>query len=104
MLDLITQDDAANVFRVLFVFKFCGVNTDNNKLVCILVFESFEIGNDMNAVDAAISPEVEQHNFAFQRCERERLISIEPTASADYFRSAHANLFLSRHSKTFRCA
>jgi hypothetical protein len=46
------------------------------------MLQPFEIGNDMNAVDAAVSPKVEEHNFAFEGGEREWLVSVEPAAAA----------------------
>ena len=74
MLDLVTQDDAPDVFRLFFVFKLCGVNADHDQLIRVLCFEFLQIRNDVDAVDAAVGPKIQQHDFAFQRRERERLV------------------------------
>ena len=65
MLDLVAQDDAPDVFRLLFVLKLCGVNADHDQFIRVFRFELLQIGNDVDAVDAAVSPEVEQNDFAF---------------------------------------
>ena len=102
MFDLVTQDDAANILGVFFIFKFCRVHSDHNQLVRIFFFQLLQIGNDVHAVDAAVGPKIEQHNFAFQRRERQRLIRIQPTATAAEFRRANLFTFLYRHFETFR--
>ena len=97
MLDLVAQNDAPDVLRLFFILKFRGVNADHHELICVLLFEFLQIGNDVDTVDAAVSPEVEQDYFAFKCFERERLVGIEPTAPTCDFGSAHASFFLYRH-------
>ncbi len=70
MLDLVTQNDAANVLGLLFIREFCRMHADDYQLVWVLALEPLQIGDDVHAVDAAVSPEVEQHDFALQRRER----------------------------------
>src|SRR6185437_4359687 len=89
MLDLVTQDDAPDVFGFLFVLKLRGVNADHDQLIGVLCFELFEIRNDVDAVDAAVGPEIKQDNFALERGDRERLVSVEPAAAAGDFGRAY---------------
>ena len=42
-------------------------------------FQPLQIRNDVDAVDAAVGPEIEQHNFALQSGERKRLVGVQPT-------------------------
>ena len=100
MLQLVAQNDAPNVFRVFFIFKLRRVNPDDYKLVWIFMFEALEVRNYMDAVDAAVGPEVEKHYFAFERGERKWLVGIKPAAATGQFRGPHANFFLSRHDRT----
>ena len=66
MLDLISHDRLKNAGRVLFVLEFGGMDADDHDLVGILLFQLLQIRNDVHAVDAAIGPEIEQHDFAAQ--------------------------------------
>src|SRR6266850_2069306 len=69
MLNLVAENDAADILEVFFVFELGRVDADDDQLVRILFLELLQIGNDVNAVDAAVGPEVEQHNLASQRRE-----------------------------------
>src|SRR5712671_6496575 len=73
MLDLVTQNDAAYVFRFLFVCKLSRVHADDYQLIRVLVLEPFQIRNDMHAVDAAIGPKVQQDHFAFNAASKRGL-------------------------------
>src|SRR5207248_9371790 len=66
MLDLVTQNYAAEVLSIFFIIKFGGVDADDHEFIRILLLELFQIRNDVHAVDAAVGPKVQQHNFAFQ--------------------------------------
>ena len=101
MFDLIAENDAADVFSVFFVFKFGGVNADDYQFIRILFLELLQIRNDVHAVDATVSPKIQQHDFAFQGGERQRFVSIQPTAIAFEFRGANPSAFLYRHFQTF---
>ena len=76
MFDFVAKDDAPDVLRLSFVLKLGGMDTDHHQLIGVLRLELFQIGNDMHAVDAAIGPEIEQDDFAFQRGERQRFVGI----------------------------
>ena len=59
----------AYVVSLFFVFIFARVNSDDDQLVRVFLFQLFQIGNHMEAVNAAIGPEVQKHNLAFETCE-----------------------------------
>ena len=63
--DLVAQDCIANVRGDLFVFKFGRVHTyECHRIPGVAFLQLDEIGEDMDAVDAAIRPEIEHHNFS----------------------------------------
>ena len=59
MFDLVAQDDAPDVLRLFFVLKLRGVDADHDQLIRVLGFKFLQIRNDVDAVDAAVGPEVE---------------------------------------------
>jgi hypothetical protein len=63
------------------------VDADDDELARVLLLEPLEVGDDVQAVDAAVGPEVEQHDLAAQLRERERAVGVEPPASAREFRA-----------------
>ena len=67
MLDFVTQNNAADVLRFFFIFEFGRVNPNYHKFIRILLFQPLQIRNDVHAIYAAVSPKVEQDNFAPQR-------------------------------------
>ncbi len=69
MLNLVAENDAADILEVFFVFELGRVDADDDQLVRILFLELLQIGNDVDAVDAAVSPEIQQHHLASQRRE-----------------------------------
>ena len=64
------------VFLLLGVLA--RVNADHDEAVRELALEPFEVGDDVLAIDAALRPEVEQHDLAAQLLEAERLAHVEP--------------------------
>jgi hypothetical protein len=80
VLELVAQDDAADVVDLLLVVELRGVDACNDVFLRVLLFEPLEVGDDVDAVDAAVSSEVEQHDFAAQLRERERPVGVEPPA------------------------
>ena len=98
MLYLIAKDDAAYVLGLLLVLELRGVDADDYELVPVLLFEALQVRDDVHAVDAAVSPEVEQHDLAAQRRERERRVRVQPPAPAFEFGRTHAPQFtFTRH-------
>src|SRR5215813_5450222 len=102
MFDLVPQDNAANVLGVFLVFKFRRVDANDDQLIRVFPFQPLQIRNDVHTVDAAIGPKIEEYNFTFQRGQRQRLVRIQPTASAGEFRGTYSRSFLCGHFQTFR--
>ena len=67
------------------------------------MLQALEIGNDVNAVDAAVGPEVEKDNFAFERGERKWLVGVKPATTACQLRRTHPSFFLSGHNRSPHC-
>jgi hypothetical protein len=78
------------MFSVSFSFS-------NDELVRVLRFEPLEIGDDVHTVDAAVSPEIQQHHLAAQARHRERLVGVQPALAAREFRRARAPVRLHIH-------
>src|SRR5205085_7414212 len=90
VLYLVAEDDAANVFGLLLVGELRRVDADDDELPGVLLFEPAQVVDDVHAVDAAVSPEVEEHDLAAQAGNRERLVGVQPAAAALKLRRAHA--------------
>lgn len=56
----------ADILGQLLIIEFSGVDADNNKLVFIFCLQRFEVRDYVHAVDAAIDPEIEENDFAFE--------------------------------------
>ena len=67
-------------------------NADDYQFLWIFVFQFFQVRNDVHAVDAAICPEIQQHDFAAKPRQRNRLIGIEPPCAAGKFGRTHSTL------------
>ena len=101
MLDLVAEDNSPDVFRILLVFELCRVHANDYKLVCVFVFKTLQIRNDVHAVDATVRPEIKKHHLAFQRRKRKWCLRIQPAAATFKLRRTHAGIFLYRHVRTF---
>ena len=66
MLDPVFGDLAADVLGIALGVELGRVHADHHELVLVLGFELGQIGKDVVAVDAAESPEIEQHDLAAQ--------------------------------------
>ena len=79
-MDVVALDGGTDVGGVGFVVVFVGVDADDDDgVVFVFVFEEGEVGEDVHAVDAAVAPEVEDDDVAFQVApEREGLVGVEP--------------------------
>src|SRR5688500_1129048 len=54
------------------------MNSDDDQLVGISLLELFELRENMDAVNAAVSPEIEQYEFSFQVLLAQGTAYIEP--------------------------
>ena len=77
--DPVPQYGLANCLKLAFAIELRPVHADDDQLVGELRLETLQIWNDMDAVDAALGPEVEQHNLAAQILRyRQRSLDVEP--------------------------
>ena len=88
----VAEDDVAYVLGVALVLELRGVDADDDELSRVFFFERTEVWDDVHAVDAAVSPEVQEHDLAAQARNRERPIRVQPPAPAFEFRRAHAHV------------
>jgi len=54
------------------------MHADDDQLSAVLLLEALEIRNDVQAVDAAVRPEIEQDDLAAKRLQRQRRRDVEP--------------------------
>ena len=78
MFDLVAKDGLLDVVVLSLLFEFGGVNTDDDEFLGKFVFQFLQFRKNVKAVDAAIGPEVQQHEFAFQVGQRQRPLAIHP--------------------------
>ena len=78
MVNFIAFDRLANVLGVLLGFELGRMDADHHDFVGIGLLQLFELRQNVHAIDAAISPEVEQYKLAPQVAECQRLFRVEP--------------------------
>ena len=81
MFEPVAKNDLADVVGIAFIVEFGRVNADHHEFLGKLRFEPLEIGDDVNAVDAAVRPEVEDDDLAAQLLEGQRPVGVEPIES-----------------------
>ena len=64
MFDFVADNGLSDGFSVFLVFEFRRVAADDHEFVGIFLFEIFQVGQNVDAVDAAVRPEVDQHDLA----------------------------------------
>ena len=82
MLDLVAHQDPLQVLRVLLVRELRRVHADHHELVGEALLERLQIAQHVHAVDAAVGPEVEDHDLAAQLRDRDRRGDVEPVDGA----------------------
>ncbi len=78
MLEPVAKNDLADVVGIALVVEFRRMHTDHDEFVGELRFQSFEVGNDVDAVDASVRPEIEDHDLAAQLLEGQGTVGIQP--------------------------
>ena len=79
MFDVVADDRLPDIFRILFVVKFGGVHTDHQEGgFPVLSFQISQIRQDVQAIDAAVGPEVEEHDMPLQQVEGQGAVRVEP--------------------------
>jgi hypothetical protein len=76
--DVVAQNRLADVLGLLLREELGGVDADDHQRVGVLALQSLQVGQDVHAVDAAVSPEIEQHDLAAQFAQAERAVGVEP--------------------------
>jgi hypothetical protein len=77
-----------HISRRFFSRKFRGMDPDDRQVVREFAFEIPQLRNDVDAIDSAVGPEVENDDFAAQLPDRQRR-RIEPLEIGRKFRSAN---------------
>ena len=86
MAKVVSLNDLADVVGLTLVGELGRVNADDNEIVAELRFETLEIGDDVDAVDASVGPEIEQDDLALESLEVERLFNVQPVETGGEFR------------------
>ncbi len=82
MLDLVAQDRSANIIQVFLFVELRRVDADHDDVIGIRLFEFLELRQDMDAIDTAVSPEIEDHELATQIAQIDRPAGVEPARTA----------------------
>ncbi len=78
MLDSVSEDDLADVLGRRLVLELGRVHADHHQLLGVLGLEALEVGDHVDAVDAAVGPEVEHDDLAPQLCQLQWTIGVQP--------------------------
>jgi len=87
VLEPVTPDDVADVLGVALIGELGTVDPDHDQLVGVLRLESLQVGDDVDAVDTPVGPEVEQDQLAAQLCEAQGTLDVEPLETVGKLRS-----------------
>ncbi len=83
--DFVAQNGFADIFAVFLRVELGRVDADDDDLVGVLLFQLGQVGQRVNAVDAAERPEVEDDDLAAQVFELDGAGGVEPAAAAVQF-------------------
>ena len=78
MIDVVAHENPPQVLALPLVRELRGMHTDDDQLSAVLLLEALEVRNDVQAVDAAVRPEIEQDDFAAKRLQRQGRRDVEP--------------------------
>ena len=85
VVDLVALNRGGKGYRICLVLELGRVHTHGNQDVGVLLFERAQLIEDVQAVDAAESPEVEEHDLAAQGFEVQRLpAGVEPVTAHQF--------------------
>ena len=80
--NLVADDGFADILAVAFVVEFGVMHANHDDLVRVLLFQEFEIRQNVHAVDAAVGPEVEDDNLASQFLQGDLARGVQPFRTA----------------------
>ena len=91
MLDIVFKNGVSHFFCSLFIDKFGSVTAhkDNCVFACKFLLEKLKIWQDMQAVDAAVRPEVYEHELASQVLLHTERSRVEPDVMMRELLSPH---------------
>jgi len=78
MSDLVASDSVAKGGCLALLGEFGGVNPDDDQDIVVRGFQRLQLREDVQAVDSAIRPEIEQHHASSEVREAERMWRVEP--------------------------
>ncbi len=78
MCDVLAQDGLPNVGRLALIGELWRVNTNDNDLCRIPLLNRPQRGQNVQAVDSAIRPEIEDDQATAQVSERHRSTDVKP--------------------------
>ena len=86
VVDFVSLHDLAQILGLAFSVKFCRVHADDHHLFGEFLLDLFQDRNDVQAIDAAVCPEVKDNDLAHQPVHRERIIDVYPVQIGREFR------------------
>ena len=86
----VTRRDHADVLCIAFVVELGRMHADHDQRIAKLGFEALQVRDDVDAVDAAVGPEVEQDDAPAQIGNRQRLLDVDPVQIRRKFGSANS--------------
>ena len=78
MVDAIAPHDLTQVFGLAFGIELGGMYADHHHFIRVFLLDPLQHGDDMQTVDAAIGPEVQDDDLARQAAHRQRIVDIDP--------------------------
>ena len=86
--DSMAKNGLADIFRVSFLVEFLGMDPDDQEgLIGEVLFELGQIGKDMEAINAAIGPEIQEHDLTAQVLfpAAKGAVGVEPLLCSDFW-------------------
>ena len=75
--DVVSQDSTPDVLDIFLGIEFWGMDSEDHQLVWVFLLELFQHRQDVHAVDAAVGPEVQQHDLAAEVTDVDRTGGVE---------------------------
>lgn len=79
VLDPVADDRFGDVLGILFRLELGRVDANHHQVLGVGLFELFQLGEDVHAVDAAVRPEVQEHELPVQVLQFDRPVGVEPS-------------------------
>jgi hypothetical protein len=89
MVEVVSADGGLNRIRLAFIGEFARMNADNDEFFVVFVLQGFQFGQEVKAVDTAISPEIVEDDLPLQSRNGQRLPDVKPDGVVGEFRSVN---------------